>query len=171
MLGGRVSLIIAVVQSVVQLCPTLCDPLDCSTQDFPLLYCLSEPAQTSVHWVDDAIWPSHPLSSPSPALNLSQHHGLFQWVSSSCQVAKVLELQLQHQSLFRVDFLWDWLVWSPCSLWLVFFECCLSLLSGLSFLFLEYTAKHLSKVYFWTGNFLSVCTIENVFILLLKLND
>ena len=83
----------------------------------------------------------------------------------------VLELQLQHQSLFRVDFLWDWLVWSPCSLWLVFFECCLSLLSGLSFLFLEYTAKHLSKVYFWTGNFLSVCTIENVFILLLKLND
>ena len=63
---------------------------------------------------------SHPLSSPSsPALNLSQHQGLFKWVSSSHQVAKVLEFQLQqHQSLqwiFRTDFLCDWLVWSPCS--------------------------------------------------------
>ena len=61
--------------------------------------------------------PSHPLSSPSPALNLSKHQGLFQWVSSSHQVAKVLEFQLQHQSfqwIFRTDFLQDWLVWSPC---------------------------------------------------------
>ena len=59
------------------------------------------------------------LSSPSPpAFNLSQHQGLFQWVSSSYQVAKVLELQLQYQSfqwIFMVDFLQDWLVWSPCS--------------------------------------------------------
>ena len=64
----------------------------------------------------DAIQPSHPLLPPSPpALNLSQHQGLFQWVSSSHQVAKVLKLQLQHQSfqwIFRTDFLWDWLVWS-----------------------------------------------------------
>ena len=70
-----------------------------------------------VHWVGDAIQPSHPLSSPS-TFNLSQHQGLFQWVSSSHQVAKVLELQLQHQSfqwIFRVDFLLDWMVWSPCS--------------------------------------------------------
>ena len=62
-----------------------------------------------IHWVSDAIQPSHPLSSPSPpAFNLSQHQGLFQWVSSSHQVAKVLEFQLQHQSfqwIFRTDFL------------------------------------------------------------------
>ena len=56
--------------------------------------------QTHVHWVSDAIWSSHPLSSPSPpALNLSQHQDLFKWVSSSHQVAKVLESQLQHQSV------------------------------------------------------------------------
>ena len=55
-------------------------------------------SQTHVHQVDDAIQPSLPLLSPSPALNLSQHQGLFQWVSSSHQVAKVLEFQLQHQS-------------------------------------------------------------------------
>ena len=72
-----------------------------------------------VHCVGDAIQPSHPLSSPSPpALNLSQHQGLFQWVSSSHQVAKGLEFQLQHQSLQwtpKTDFLWDGLVGSPCS--------------------------------------------------------
>ena len=69
--------------------------------------------------VSDAIRSSHPLSSPSPpAFSLSQHQGLFQWVSSSHQIAKVWELQLQHQSfqwIFRTDFLYDWLVWSPCS--------------------------------------------------------
>ena len=75
--------------------------------------------QTHVHWVGDAIQPSHPLLSPSPpALNLSQDQGLFKWVSSSHQVVKVLELQLQHESfqwIFRTDFLSDWLVGSPCS--------------------------------------------------------
>ena len=64
---------------------------------------------THVHWVGDAIQPSHPLSSPSPpAFNLSQRQGLFQWISSSHQVAKVLQFQLQHQSfqwIFRIDFL------------------------------------------------------------------
>ena len=74
---------------------------------------------THVHWVGDAIQPSHLLSSPSPpAFNLSQHQGPFKWVSSLHQVAKVLEFQLQHQSsqwLFRTDFLWDGLVGSPCS--------------------------------------------------------
>ena len=72
--------------------------------------------QVHVHWISDAIQPSHPLSSPSPpALNLSQHQGLFQWVSSSHQVAKVLELQHQSfQWLFRVDFFQNWLIWSPC---------------------------------------------------------
>ena len=65
----------------------------------PVHHQLLEFTQTHVHWVGDAIQPSHPLSSPSsPAFNLSQHHGLFKWVSSSHQVARVLELQLQHQS-------------------------------------------------------------------------
>ena len=95
--------------AVAQLCPTVSDPMDCSTPGFPVHIQLPELAQTHVHQVDDAIQPSHPLSSPSPpAFSLSQHQGLFQWVSSSHQVAKVLELQLQHQSflwVFRVDFL------------------------------------------------------------------
>ena len=70
--------------SVTQLCPTLCDPMDCSTPGFPVHHQLPELAQTHVHWVSDAIQPFHPLSSPSsPAFNLSQHQGLFQWVSSS----------------------------------------------------------------------------------------
>ena len=65
--------------SVAQSCPTLCDPMDCSTPGFPVFHCLLEFAQTHVHQVDDAIQPSHPLSSPSPpALNLSQHQGFFQ---------------------------------------------------------------------------------------------
>ena len=83
--------------------------MDCSTPGFPVHHQLLEFAQTHVHWVSDAIQPSHPLSSPfPPALNLSQHQGLFQWVSSSHQVAKVLEFQLQHQSfqwIFRTYFL------------------------------------------------------------------
>ena len=86
--------------SVGQSCPTLCNPTDCSMPGFPGLHCLPESAQTHVHWVSDAIQPFHPLSSPSPPdFNLSQHQGLFQWVNSSQQVAKVLELQLQHQVL------------------------------------------------------------------------
>ena len=76
--------------SVTQSCPTLCIPMECSMLGFPVHHQLSELAQTHVHWVSDAIQPSHPLSSPSPpAFNLSQHQGLFQWVSSSHQVAKV----------------------------------------------------------------------------------
>ena len=101
------------------MCPTLSDPMDCSTPGFPVFHYLLEFAQIHFHCVDNAIQSSLPLSTNSPlALNLSQHQGIFQWVSSSHQVAKVLELQLQHQSfqwLFRTDFLWDWLVWSPCS--------------------------------------------------------
>ena len=85
----------------------------------PVHHQLVELAQTHVHQIGDAIQPSHPPSSPSPpALNLSQHQGVFQWVRSSHQVAKVLELQLQHQSfqwIFRVDFLYDWLVWASHS--------------------------------------------------------
>ena len=85
--------------SVAHSCPTLCHPMDCSTPGFLVLHYLSDLAQTHVHRVGNAIKPSHPLSSPSPpAFNLSQHQDLFQWVSSSHQVAKVLDLQLQHQS-------------------------------------------------------------------------
>ena len=80
--------------SVTQLCLTLCDPMDCSTPGFPVHHQLPELAQTHVHWVGDAIQPSHPLASPSLAFILSQHQGLFQWVGSLHQVAKVLEFQL-----------------------------------------------------------------------------
>ena len=95
------------VSSVTQSCPTLCNPMNHSTQGFPVHHQLSEPTQTHVHCVGDAIQPSHPLLSPSaPVLHLSQHQGLFQWVSSSYQVAQVLELQHQPlQWIFRVDFL------------------------------------------------------------------
>ena len=73
----------------------LCTPMDCSAPDFPVLHYLLEFIQTHVHWVGDAIQPSHLLSPPSaPALNLSQHQGLLQWVGSSHQVVKVMELQL-----------------------------------------------------------------------------
>ena len=91
--------------------------MDCSMPGFPVHRQFLELAQTPVHWVGDAIQPSHPLSSLSPpALNLSQHQGLFQWVSSLHQVAKVLEFQHQSfQWIFRTDFLYDWLVWSSCS--------------------------------------------------------
>ena len=102
--------------SLVQL---FCDPMDCSMPGFPVHHQLPELTQTHVHQVSDAIQPSHPLLSPSPpAFSLSQHQGLFQWVSSSHQVAKVLEFQFQHQSfqwIFKTDFLYDLLVWSPCS--------------------------------------------------------
>ena len=78
---------------VIRSCPILCDPTDCSTPGFPVLHHLPELAQSYVHRVGDATQPFHPLSSPSlPAFNLSQHQGLFKWVSSLLQVAKVLEL-------------------------------------------------------------------------------
>ena len=95
--------------SVAQSCPTLFNPMDCSIPDFPVHHQLLELAQTHVHRVGDAIQPSHPLSSPSPpAFNLFQCQDLFQWVSSSHHMAKILEFQLQHQSfqwIFRTDFL------------------------------------------------------------------
>ena len=85
--------------SVAQSCPTLCGPMNHSTSGLPVYHQLPEFTQTHVHRVRDAIQLSHPLSSPSPpAPNPSQHQGLFQWVNSSHEVAKVLEFQLQHQS-------------------------------------------------------------------------
>ena len=84
------------ISSVTQSCPTLCNPMDCSTPGFTVHHQLPELAQIHVHQVGDAIQPSHPLSCPSPpAFNLSQHQGLFQGVSSLHQVAEGLELQLQ----------------------------------------------------------------------------
>ena len=88
--------------SVGQLCPTLCNPMNRSTPGLPVQHQLPEFTQTHVHWVSDAIQPSHPLSSPSPtAPNPSPHQSLFQWVNSSHEVAKVLEFQLQHHSFQR----------------------------------------------------------------------
>ena len=84
--------------SVTQSCLTLCNPMNCSMPDFPVHHQLPESTQTHVRWVSDAILLSHPLSSSSPAFNLSQHQGLFKWVSFSHQVAKILEFQFQHQS-------------------------------------------------------------------------
>ena len=105
--------------SVAKSCAILGDPMDCSGPGFPVFHHLPEFAQTHVHWVGDATQPSHSLPPPSPpVLNLSEHQGLFHWFSSARQVAKVLKLQLWHQSfqwILRVDFLSDWLVWS-CSL-------------------------------------------------------
>ena len=94
---------------VTQSCLTLCNPTICSIPGLPVHHQLPEFTQTHVLWVGDAIQASHPLSSPSPpTLNHSQHQGLFKWVSSLYQVAKVLEFQLQHHSfqwVFRTDFL------------------------------------------------------------------
>ena len=104
---------------VTQSCLTLCKPMDCSMPGFPVHHQIPEFTQANVHHISNVIQTSHPLLSPSPpTFNLSQHQGLFQWVSSSQQVAKILEFQLQHQSfqwIFRAHFLWVGLVESPCS--------------------------------------------------------
>ena len=94
--------------SVAHSCPTLCDPRNHSTPGLPVHHQLPEFTQTHAYRVGDTIQPSHPLSSPSPpAPKPSHHQGLFQWVNSSHQMAKVLEFQPQHQCFqwFRVDFL------------------------------------------------------------------
>ena len=105
-------------RSVAQSCLTLCDPMDWSRPGLPVHHWLTEFTQTHVHWVSNAVQPSYPLSSAAPpAFNLSQHQGLFKWVSSSHQVSKVLEFQLQHQSFqwtFSTDLLLDGLVGCPC---------------------------------------------------------
>ena len=93
------SKLIVQFSSVTQSCLILCDPMDCSTPGLPVHHQLPKLAQTPAPLVNDAIQPSHSLSSPfPPAFNLSEHQGLFKSVGSSHQVAKVLEFQLQHQS-------------------------------------------------------------------------
>ena len=100
---------------VTKLCSTFCDSVDCSTLGLLVLHQLQELAETHVNWVSDAIQTSHPLSPPSTlALNLSQHRGLFQWVNYLNQMAKVLELQLQHQFFQCLN------LKIFCFLWLVF---------------------------------------------------
>ena len=93
--------------SVTRSCPILCNPMNHSTPGLPIHHQLPESTQTHVHGVGDSIQPSHPLLSPfPPTFNISQHQSLFKWVSSSHQMAKVLEFQLQHQSfqwIFRTD--------------------------------------------------------------------
>ena len=104
--------------SVAQLWPTLCNPMNCSTLGLPIPHQLLEFIQIHVHQVGDAIQPCHPLSSPSPAPNPSQHQSFFQSVNSLHEVAKVLEFQFQHHSFHRnprVDLLQNGLVGSPCS--------------------------------------------------------
>ena len=97
----------------------LCDPMNHSTPGLPVHHQLPEFTQTHVLQISDAFQPSHPRSSPSPtAPNPSQHQSLFQWVNSLHEVAKVLELQLQHHSFQRnprADLLQKGLVGSPCS--------------------------------------------------------
>ena len=102
--------------SVAESCLSLCDPMDCNMPGLPVYHQLPKFTQIHVYWVVYAIQPSHSLSSPSPAFNLSQHQGLFQWVSSSHQVAKVLEFQLQHRFIVcsneqqgLISFRMDWL--------------------------------------------------------------
>ena len=108
------------LSSVTQSYPTCCDPMNHSTPGLPVHHQLAEFTQTYVHWVGDAIQPSHPLSSPSPpAPSPSEHQSLFQWVNSLHEVATVLKLQLQHHSFQRTpraDLLQNRLAGSPCSI-------------------------------------------------------
>ena len=114
------SILLLLLQSVQFSCSVVSDSLQSRGLQHARPPCPSptpEFTQTHVHWVGDAIQPSHPPLSPSHAFDLFQHQGIFKWVSSSHQVAKVLKFQLQHQSfqwIFRTDFLYDGLVWSPC---------------------------------------------------------
>ena len=95
----NISVKVFVFSSFSQSCPTLCDPMKHSTPGLPVHHQFLESTQTHVHCVSDAIQPSHPLSSPSPpALNLSQHQGLFKWVSFSVSGGQSIEFQLQNQS-------------------------------------------------------------------------
>jgi len=107
--------------SVAKLCPAPCEPMNCSSPGSPVLHYLPEFAHTHVHWVHDAIQPSHLLVLLCPfAFSLSQHQGLSQWVCSSQQMAKVLELQLQHSVLpmnIQAWFPLNLMVWISVKSW------------------------------------------------------
>ena len=109
-----------VIVQVAKKCPTLCDPIHCSIPGFPDLHSLPEFAQTHVHWVSDATQPSHPLSSPSPALNLSQHQGFFQWVFFASGIgASASVLPMNIQGWFPLG-LTGWIFLQSKGLWRVF---------------------------------------------------
>ena len=104
--------------SVAQSCPTVCDPMNCSTPGLPVHHQLPEFTQTHVHRVSDAIQPSHPLSSPSPAPNPCQHQSLFQWVSSSHEVGQSTGVSALASFLPKKSQGWspsEWTGWIPCS--------------------------------------------------------
>ena len=105
------SIFIIEFSSVAQLCPTLCNPMNCSTPGLPVHHQLLEFTKTHVHRVGDAIQLSHPLSSPSPpAVNSSQCESLFQWVNSSHEMAKLLQLQFYHH-FFQIPRILEWTGW------------------------------------------------------------
>ena len=97
--------------SVTQLCLTLCNAMDCSMPGFRVLHHLLEFAQTHVHWVSDAIQPSHPLSPPFPA---SGSFPMSQFFTSGDQSIDASTPAQSFQWIFRVGFLKYWLIWSPC---------------------------------------------------------
>ena len=113
--GRSPFLVISPVQSFSRVRPTLCNPVDCSTPGFPVHHQLLEFTQTRVHWVSDAIQPRHPLSSPStPTFNLSQHRGLFKWVSftsggQSTGVSASASISLSNEYSGLISFRMDWL--------------------------------------------------------------
>ena len=103
--------IFSTLSSVAQSCPTLCDPMDCSMPGLPVHHQLPEVAQTHVHRVSEVIQPSHPLLSPSPpAFNLSQHQGLFQWVSSYIMWPKYWSFSISPSNEYSelISFRMDW---------------------------------------------------------------
>ena len=103
---------------VAQLCPTLCDPMDCSAPGLPVHHQLPKFTQTHVHWVRDAIQPSHPLSSPTSCLQSFPASGSFQMSQLFASGGQSMGASASDQSfqwIFRADFLQDWLVWSLCS--------------------------------------------------------
>ena len=120
--GPKFYTIMIQFSSVTQSCPTLCDPMDCSTPGFPVYYQLPELTHTHVHWVSDAIQPSHPLASPSPpAFILSQHQGLFQWVSSLHWVhfqgkpfnITVIQVYVPTSNAEEAEVDWFMVLWKP----------------------------------------------------------
>ena len=114
-LGDPVGICVFIlVSSVAQSCPTLCDSMNCSMPGLPVHQQLPKFTQTHVHWVGDAIQLYHPLSSPStPALNLSQHQGLFEWVSSHITWPKywsfIFNISPSNEHLGLISFRMDWL--------------------------------------------------------------
>ena len=124
--------------SVTESCPTLCNPMDCSTPGLRALHCLLGFAQTHIHQVSDAILPSLPLSPSSPACDLSQHQGIFQWVGSSCSggqsigtSASVLPINLQCWFPLGLPWCSDWFDLLAVQRWVLVAQSCPTLCSSM----------------------------------------